>query len=775
MDDSEESPTSPIDPPLRTRKSTEQTRRSHKSHKDRDRSSIVSSSKELAKLIVRQESEVKELRDTMYTLADRLKDETQRADDAEKKILEVVMKFKEANDGRLAALQEVNRLREELRLYKMQLESARKEMKKAQETVDMLEAQRHDAEEAAARARTTARKLKEEKVVFLAREEGRQQGIREGIAQGRALGFEEGRKAGFPSTRRAPARDYVDDPISAPTSPPRAQSQSSTSTSTPSPPRVFPPNVFQGSPPEDIHINSPGTSHSIHLGEAPIRPVTLHNVSDSPGRMPADYPPDGWIPTVDPDQRIRLPPPHELAPAPPTPSPPASVALLKPLQDENEQPALMIPPPFQNDTPEPEPPRRPRHRRRNSNESQSTTMSQFEILGPPPSASARIVERPNVLSAIVEEKERSSSLSSPPNIGNSPYHNTSSPNPSFAMPSQTPQVNHAGLTPQASRENIYVRPHSQSSEGPPSAQMHSSHLSPPSREQSRSRSPSDAGYNIAVEPPSRPNSNQSAPREPQTPQPNLLSAEDAAMPGSMNEAMPDDSQPVPGTAPLSELGLPIVIPPEADLPPGFMPMGPPTPAGSTMTAAQVPLPQSTVTGVGVPLPPSGVTGLGVPLPPSTAPSMSRLNAGSTPYAFGSDVPVPGGYASTDPVVIPLPSSTVLGHSQLQSGRYSRSALHKDTSSSDDDVSSDLSGSLDTLTTPPQKYKKTPGPTYATAPTPPDVVYPLPVPPTPKSTLSARTSVRAAKVPLPPSSVGSPRSTYTRLSRKVGSAVGSSRG
>lgn len=73
-------------------------------------------------------------------------------------------------------------------------------------------------------------------------------------------------------------------------------------------------------------------------------------------------------------------------------------------------------------------PRRPRHRRRNSDESQSTTMSQFEILGPPstiPTHRSTARERAPVLSAIQEERERSSSVSSPvygmPNV--STYHN----------------------------------------------------------------------------------------------------------------------------------------------------------------------------------------------------------------------------------------------------------------------------------------------------------------------------------------------------------------
>lgn len=57
--------------------------------------------------------------------------------------------------------------------------------------------EKYDAEEEAARARSKARKLQEEKLVIMAREQGRRQGYEEGLSQGRRIGFEEGRSVGF--------------------------------------------------------------------------------------------------------------------------------------------------------------------------------------------------------------------------------------------------------------------------------------------------------------------------------------------------------------------------------------------------------------------------------------------------------------------------------------------------------------------------------------------------------------------------------------------------
>lgn len=415
-------PNEPLEPDNHSHRSS-RSRRHHRDGKERDRSSAASYSKELAKILVRQEGEVKDLQNRLYFTQERLKDETQRADDAEKRVMDAVLKFKEANDARLAAQQDSSRLSEELRLYKIQLDAAQKEIYRAQDILNSLETQKNDAEDAARRARETARKLREEKIVLLAREEGRQQGYKEGLAQGRAVGYEEGRNAGFSRNRssrspqpRAMSAQDVPDFIVEP-SPPQDPSSSSSSSSSarPSPPGPR----FEGSEPEDIHIrSSPASSGGpLNVKDTNVHPVMVHNVMvGSPSNVAVEYPPDGWVPEMDGDGRVRLPPPHEFAPSlsrPATPGASPSVSATLKVAEELDG-MKMIPPPFQ--TPKhakttlsdiearahtPTMSNRPMPKRRNSEESQSTTMSQFEILGPAMPHSK--VERSNVLSAISEE------------------------------------------------------------------------------------------------------------------------------------------------------------------------------------------------------------------------------------------------------------------------------------------------------------------------------------------------------------------------------------
>ncbi|TCD61327.1 hypothetical protein EIP91_008588 [Steccherinum ochraceum] len=703
MDNSDSPPSplhSPPDSPATTRSSS---RRSGEPKRHRSSKHLGSSSKELAKLLIFEEREAQDLRNTLHNMSERLKMETQRADEAESRAKEVVFRFKEANDARLLALAEASRYREELNLYKLQLDNAQKELRRAQELLDSLESQRLAAEEDAARARGMARKLKEEKVIQVARDEGRKLGIEEGIARGRAMGYEEGRAAGFARGKSSATKEYMQRYEAAdydlPGPPIRISVSSSDDSSPIKQPSPIPPPAQQGTPPEDIRIASPG-SNNIYFQRS-TTPTDFQTTNPRSSvhsftQMTADYPQDdGFIPRIDDDGRVRLPPPHELASSPAA-SPPAPT------------PALMVPPPLppqpsaEPETPtEPTSPGRPRYRRRRSTESNSTTMSQFDILGPPVASSGRNIERPVILSAIVEEKERSSTVSSPQNIGSSPYAYASSPN--FASMAAQPEP----------------------------------------------------GYAVAPEePPSRPDSHMSQ-SEGVLQEPGLLTADDAARPPAPEEpAAPSEPAPIIAPHPtgsLSALQLPLQLPADGQLPPGFVPMGPP------QTGSRTPGVLPNLGGMYT----NPNTPAAVPLPPSAAPTTSRLY---TPSVAGSHIP------SADPgVVIPPPSA--IAH------RYSRTAL-RDSSESEDasSVSSGISGSMDSLTTPPQRKKSfkrppsTPYATYATAPTPPDVTYPLPIPtpqgpPTPMSMASGTS--RAAKVPLPPSTVaGSP--TKSALSIAGGS-------
>jgi len=135
---------------------------------------------------------------------ERLHSESARANAAERHITDVMSLFKNAHDQKLKLERELVRVREELGLYKIQLEVAQKgaslffvlhaislnlipEIFRAQETVDRIDRQRVEAEESAVRAREKSRKLAEARAVDLALEEGRRLGFEEGLNQGRMI------------------------------------------------------------------------------------------------------------------------------------------------------------------------------------------------------------------------------------------------------------------------------------------------------------------------------------------------------------------------------------------------------------------------------------------------------------------------------------------------------------------------------------------------------------------------------------------------------------
>jgi flagellar biosynthesis/type III secretory pathway protein FliH len=122
--------------------------------------------------------------------------ETRRANDAERRASEAITLARSANEAKLIAQRDATRANEELRLYKMQYDNAQREIFKAQELIDQIEAERQEAEAAAARARSTARKLKEQNLIIMAREEGRLVGYQEGLTTGRRMAFEERMRAG---------------------------------------------------------------------------------------------------------------------------------------------------------------------------------------------------------------------------------------------------------------------------------------------------------------------------------------------------------------------------------------------------------------------------------------------------------------------------------------------------------------------------------------------------------------------------------------------------
>ncbi|KAF8555434.1 hypothetical protein OG21DRAFT_904057 [Imleria badia] len=107
-------------------------------------------------------------------------------------IEEAVREINAAAKNRERSDQELARLREEFKLYKLQFENVQKEILRARDIIDQVGSQRNEAEAEAASARTMARKLQEEKLVMLAREEGRRMGYQEGVYRGSRMGYNEG-------------------------------------------------------------------------------------------------------------------------------------------------------------------------------------------------------------------------------------------------------------------------------------------------------------------------------------------------------------------------------------------------------------------------------------------------------------------------------------------------------------------------------------------------------------------------------------------------------
>ncbi|KIJ67524.1 hypothetical protein HYDPIDRAFT_84749, partial [Hydnomerulius pinastri MD-312] len=174
----------PPSPPPSTKRSTSSKTSSNSS---RDRGRSPPTAKELMRLLAAEQDTTRDLQQELSLTTSQLVYEQDRADMAERKARDTVTRFKDANDARSTAQADVARLTEELRLYKIALEEAQKEIFKAQNILQEVEARRRDAEEEASKLRRELRKLHEEKMLEIAREEGRKLGLKEGLDIGKDI------------------------------------------------------------------------------------------------------------------------------------------------------------------------------------------------------------------------------------------------------------------------------------------------------------------------------------------------------------------------------------------------------------------------------------------------------------------------------------------------------------------------------------------------------------------------------------------------------------
>lgn len=166
-----------------------------------------SSRRVLAQVLARKERDAQQMHQLLKLTLAKLDEQSQRATDAERRATECLVRARTAMDARAQSDADAAAARTELALYKMQLEQAQREISRAQEYLDGLEARRHDAEQDAARARSVARKLQEERAVEAAREQGKQLGYNEGLRQGILLGRREA-DSNQPRSRRRQEEDH---------------------------------------------------------------------------------------------------------------------------------------------------------------------------------------------------------------------------------------------------------------------------------------------------------------------------------------------------------------------------------------------------------------------------------------------------------------------------------------------------------------------------------------------------------------------------------------
>ena len=249
--------------------------------------------------------------------------------EAEERVLEIARRFTAVNEARVQAQGEAAKLSAELGMYKLQLGNAQQEIFKAQDILHKVEDERDDAAAEATEARSTARKYREEHIVYLAREEGRKMGYLEGIRHAQ-MGYVGTKTIEFPNNHTADAvsgrRLLMDEPFDDTLRNVFDDEQSITDdgiSTVRSRPLYMSRNVARG---VELTSNAPrqsqAASHHLNLGSnrattwgerSPTDetfPVPVHN--GYPATHPeVSVPPDGWIPMSEDGSHMAIPPPHE--------------------------------------------------------------------------------------------------------------------------------------------------------------------------------------------------------------------------------------------------------------------------------------------------------------------------------------------------------------------------------------------------------------------------------------------------------------------------------
>lgn len=164
----------------------------------------------LGLVLAEEEKQAHKLKSLLRSTGDRLDREIRRANQAvsraehaESRVHELSARVSKAESSKYVVELEATRATEEIKRYKLQIERLERDVKRLQADVALLEKQRNEADESAARARDTARKFQMELRSVQAREVGREEGLRYGMHRwfrtGRIEGFDAGRAEGYGS------------------------------------------------------------------------------------------------------------------------------------------------------------------------------------------------------------------------------------------------------------------------------------------------------------------------------------------------------------------------------------------------------------------------------------------------------------------------------------------------------------------------------------------------------------------------------------------------
>ncbi|KAG6840658.1 hypothetical protein C0991_005252 [Blastosporella zonata] len=232
--------------------------------------------------------------------------ETSRADAVQRQLDReneaVLVHVQNIQAAHVRAEAELVRVQTELAMYKLQLDMAQKEILRAQTAIDDAEKARSEAEERGMKDQERVRELVLQRAIDDSREEGRREGWRLGLERGRwdAWASDADRR------QRAFGRKETTSQVSSPTS---------------------------------SIDNAQGTPHAPHVSSLAVTPaprrrpdaqISSDKRPSAPAARPAARPPslatsrhssksrhsiplDGFIPTLDSDAHISLPPPHELS------------------------------------------------------------------------------------------------------------------------------------------------------------------------------------------------------------------------------------------------------------------------------------------------------------------------------------------------------------------------------------------------------------------------------------------------------------------------------